>query len=144
MNTIIQFKSKPVATVNALEAEKQKLLVHLKRLARAGETLVQATGYGLADQVLTHALVTTGMAFDLLPTSEGRRLERASVRAITHERYALSLNAGRDCSDDMVLEARDLLKGWPQDGLVQYVLDHEVPVDPVDMPGAASLLRFAS
>jgi hypothetical protein len=144
MNTIIPFKSRKPTTANSLEAEKQTLMVYLKRLARAGETLVQASGHALEDQVLTHALVASGVPFRLVASKNIGR--DRSISTITRERYGLSMNDdrdNRDGMDDMVLEARDLLKGWLDEALVQYVLDHEVPVDPADMPGAASLLRLA-
>ncbi|MEM7291275.1 MAG: hypothetical protein AAF412_13050 [Pseudomonadota bacterium] len=118
------------------QADKLALAVYLKRLVRSGESLVQVTGFGLRDQVLTHALIAANVSFEIVGEEGSRTPLRDSLRQITLDRYGLlPADALVYDADVMVLEADDVLSGWHENDLVQYVLDHEVPVDSRDMPG---------
>ncbi|MDJ0614891.1 MAG: hypothetical protein QNJ29_14580 [Rhizobiaceae bacterium] len=128
MNNVLPFKKKPAAPAFDLNSEALSVVLHLKRLKRSGEVVHQSTSFELADQVLTHLLITAGVDFDLF--EDGSARGRESIRSITSDRYGLKLIFGSNG-----LAARDLLAGWSIDALVQYVLDHEVPVDPRDIPG---------
>ena len=145
MNNVLQFKIRSEASGFSLNAEVQSLLINLKRLARCGETLQQASGFNLADQVLTHALVAASVPFEIAMTNEAMRPQRQSISAITRDRYDLQFSKDDVCdADTMVLEAKDVLHNWDETALVQYVLDHEIPVDLLDMPGKPSSTRLAS
>ncbi len=129
MTNILPFIKKIETPAFALEKQALSVVLYLKRLQRSGELLHQHTEFEIRDQVMTHLLVTAGVEFDLLEAPSPAP-ERASIRSITRERYGLALKPGSDGVD-----AKELLVDWPIDALVQYVLDHEVPVDPRDMPG---------
>lgn len=132
MNTILPFIKLPKANLFSVDEQALSMVLHLKRLKRSGETVHQLTGFGLADQVMTHLLVTAGVPFDLI--ARDLPADRDSIRVITAERYGL---AHVDEGEGLV--ADDLIDGWPVEALVQYVLDHEVPIDPRDMPGFTEL-----
>lgn len=110
------------------------------------------TGFSLADQVLTHALVTSRanveFVIDLDVTKKTNILE--SLRDITRETYGLELHKrlSNDVSTVLVSDnvdkyiAKDKVRNlltinpladWTARQLVDYVLAHEVPVDPADM-----------
>ena len=132
MNSILPFIKQPKAEFFLVDEQALTLVLHLKRLKRSGESVHQTTGFGLADQVMTHLLVTSGAPFDLIVRD--LPADRDSIHAITVDRYGLV-----DVSEGEGLIAADLLAGWPIEALVQYVLDHEVPIDPRDMPGFSDL-----
>lgn len=137
MNNIIQFKSGGQGAGFSLENEILALTMHLKRLVRSGESLFQKSDLGLADQVLTHALIAAGTSFGVSGEEGSPGKSRETLASITYDRYGVEIGTdGSAPADAYVLVASDLLKHWPEDALVQYVLDHEVPVDPRDMPGA--------
>ena len=120
---------------------------------------VLATSFSLSDQVLIHALVSNGRV-PPLHCSQAITADKASLKAITAERYDLKFQS----SDEPVVSIEkfkeptttqepakfiaidrknsiiniDLLADWTTEELVSYVLDHEVPVDPCDMPGFIS------
>lgn len=128
MNKILPFKKPSQAEAFSLDKQALSAVLHLKRLKRSGETVHQETGFGLADQVLTHLLVRAGVAFDLIVNNLPS--DRNSIQSITADRYGLDI-----VSDAQGLDAEHLLANWSVDALVQYVLDHEVPADPRDFPG---------
>ncbi len=113
------------------------------------------TGFSLADQVLTHALVSTranvDFVIDLDASKKANVLE--SLCYITRETYALDLkkrlsngveavlvsdNVDRYIAKDKVhnLLTINPLADWDARELIEYVLAHEVPVDPADMLAA--------
>ncbi len=94
--------------------------------------VVQLTGYRLDDQVLTHALVSAGVSVVPLVRTKHSTASRASIAEITNDRYDLKKT---ETSRTTSVSAETFLGGWSKSELVQYVLDHEVPVDPLDMPG---------
>lgn len=110
------------------------------------------TSFTLADQVLTHALVTSRanveFVIDLDASKKSDVLE--SLRDITRETYALEFknrlskgieavlvsdNVDRYIAKDKVhnLLTINPLADWSARALVDYILAHEVPVDPADM-----------
>lgn len=123
----------------------------LQYLQQNGHKPLFRSAMTLADQVITHALVALeGGKGDVrfVDVSSARE----SLGRITQERYALVFEApGADRSglvistDGRLVETGAESGGlrvnpvadWPVARLIAYVLDHEVPVDPCDMPGIA-------
>ena len=119
------------------------------------------TSFTLADQVLLHALIKNKIDVTIVnavgQSAKDRNLE--SLIGITRDLYGLEFS-GEDAGEaDVALvtvatggkdgkfigkdQASKLmtinpLADWSYDALVGYVLAHEVPVNPADMPGAAS------
>lgn len=107
--------------------------------------------FGLSDQVLTHALVSSNLIGSNLQTEARKQVgTRESLARITEERYAVSFRSEGATDADLVIAGTgelvrtDPITGtlivnpvadWTEDQKVSYVLDHEVPVDPADMPG---------
>ncbi len=110
------------------------------------------TGFSLSDQVLTHALVTTRANIEFvidLDASKGKEALR-SLQKITRETYDLEFKHRLSSGVEMVFDSnpsdryiskdkvRNLLTinplaDWNSKALVEYVLAHEVPVDPIDI-----------
>lgn len=128
MTNILPFAKKSNAPVFSIDEEALSAVLYLKRLKRSGETVHQTTEFGLVDQVMTHLLVTAGIEFDLIVNE--RLSDRQSIRSITVDRYGLEVQ-----NKSQGLDASSALQHWPVEALVQYILDHEVPVDPRDIPG---------
>ncbi len=119
------------------------------------------TSFSLADQVLTHALVTSRanveFVVDLDADKKSDVLE--SLRDITRETYALELKKRLSKGVEAVLVSDNVdhyiakdkvhnlltvnpLSDWTAKDLVEYVLAHEVPVDPADMAAIQPELKF--
>ena len=121
----------------------------LQYLQQNGHKPLFRSAMTLADQVITHALVALeGGKGDVrfVDVSSARE----SLGRITQERYALAFEApGADRSGIVISTDGRLVEtgggglrvnpvaDWPVARLIAYVLDHEVPVDPGDMPGIA-------
>ena len=110
------------------------------------------TGFSLADQVLTHALVTgrANVEFVIDLDAAKKKAVLESLREITRETYALELKKRLSKSVEAVLVSDNVdryiakdkvhnlltinpLADWTASQLVEYILAHEVPVDPADM-----------
>ncbi len=110
------------------------------------------TGFSLSDQVLTHALITSRakveFVIDLDADKNPEVLE--SLHSITQETYALKFdkrlskhvaavlvsdNVDKYIAKDKVRNLLTInpLADWSSKDLIEYVLAHEVPVDPADM-----------
>lgn len=110
------------------------------------------TSFSLADQVLTHALLTSRanveFVIDLDATKERDVIER--LQEITRETYGLDLkrrlskgveavlvseNIDKYIAKDKVLNLLTInpLADWSASDLVNYIMAHEVPVDPADI-----------
>ncbi len=110
------------------------------------------TSFSLADQVLTHVLITNRanveFVIDLDANKKGDVLE--SLRDITRETYALEFKKRLSKGVETVLVSDNVdhyiakdkvhnlltinpLADWTARDLVDYILAHEIPVDPADM-----------
>lgn len=110
------------------------------------------TSFSLSDQVLTHALLTSRanveFVIDLDAVKKQDIIE--SLKEITRETYGLDLkrrlskdveavlasdNVDTYIAKDKVLNLLTInpLADWSSKDLVDYVLAHEVPVDPADI-----------
>ncbi|MEM9278127.1 MAG: hypothetical protein AAGA76_06110 [Pseudomonadota bacterium] len=117
------------------------------------------SGFTLADQVLTHALVSNKTRFETVLLAGGTRsgANHESVQNITRDLYDLKFKDGLSNDIELVLATDHPGKGefierdskgttllvnpladWSNEKLVEYVLAHEVPVNPEDMPGFSS------
>ena len=120
-----------VEFASEFDRKRERLMQRMSRLTRQEAEIVQESGFALADQVVTHALVSAGAK--RLVIEDQSQPAKAGVREITLDRYGLKLGSSRA---GLKVSASSVLKGWSNADMVQYVLDHEVPVDPADMPGA--------
>lgn len=111
----------------------------LEEVRAVEDPIVQMSRFGLADQVLTHTLMQSGLSFELYPVAG---THKASLIEITSERYDLVLREGLH-PEAFVVDAQKLLGDADHAQLVQYILDHEVPVDPDDII-ADDFYRLAS
>lgn len=149
--------SSPAATTKSLIQRMARfdLEDRLELIGNEYGTMGFRTGFGLADQVLTHAIITSSanveFVVDLDATKSSGVLR--SLKEITRETYALDFKAKLSDEVETVLEStqsdhyiskdkvRSLLTinplaDWNQKALVEYILAHEVPVDPADMLAA--------
>ena len=94
--------------------------------------VLQRTEFTLADQVLSHMLVSLGIDVHLEAKTRSAK-KRWSTARLTLERYDLKLSQPGLVTSADILASANLLFDWSHEDLVQYVLDHEVPVDPQDM-----------
>lgn len=115
-------------------------------------TLGFRTGFTLADQVLTHALITTRSqveyVVDLDAPKNAAMLE--NLKTITRETYGIRFDKRLSNDVEAVVtsydekqytaadKVRDLLAinplaDWSDRQLIAYALAHEVPVDPQDI-----------
>lgn len=134
MTNILPFFRRIKETTKQSGSNEMSLLIMLKRLVRSGEKLVQVSEFKLADQVLTHAIVASDVAFDLVKRNGSYGDVHSSLSSMTAERYGLTFQVAEDVSqNDTELDASILLKNWSREELIQYVLDHEVPVNPADI-----------
>lgn len=110
------------------------------------------TGFGLADQVLTHAIITSRANVDFVVDLDAKKSSSVlrSLKDITRETYALEFKSRLSDDVETVLEsaqsgtyiAKDKVRNlltinpladWNRKALIEYILAHEVPVDPADM-----------
>ena len=130
----------------------------IELLENAFAKIVFRTRFSLADQVLLHALVSSRAKVSIVSLIDldcvGPTL--ASLVGITKDLYGLELGSEAAKDVDLVLSNDvqsevggefirpdpfgdahriHLLADWRRDQLVEYVLAHEVPVNPEDMPG---------
>lgn len=110
------------------------------------------TSFSLSDQVLTHALLTNRanveFVIDLDATKKRDVIE--SLKEITRETYGLDLkrrlsndveavlvsdNVDKYIAKDKVLNLITInpLADWSTQDLINYIMAHEVPVDPADI-----------
>lgn len=115
------------------------------------------TSFALADQVLTHALVTSRanveFVIDLDATKQPELIK--SLSDITRETYGIDLQSRLSKDVEAVLVSDNVekyiakdkvhplltinpLADWSDQDLVDYVLAHEVPVDPSDIAALQS------
>lgn len=110
------------------------------------------TGFTLADQVLTHALVSERSNVEFVLDLDARK-EKAvleNLKTITQETYGIHFNKRLSAEVDAVLTSDDVgqysskdkvrqvlainpLSDWSTKALIEYSLAHEVPVDPQDI-----------
>ena len=123
----------------------------LEYISRVGSGHLLVSRFRLADQVIAHGLVTVLQGRDVFRyAAASHDLSRESLRRITEERYGLSFGGELPMRGDVVVAGDgplvqvDKASGaivinpvadWSADQLIAHVLDHEVPVDPRDMPG---------
>jgi hypothetical protein len=133
----------------------------LELLRNSFEGIVFRTRFTLADQVILHGLVSSHSRVKVLKDSENmaRDAELKSLVGISREVYGLAFDEQVADEAQLLIDSRirvgrktsfagrDALTGltainpvadWSDEALVQYVLDHEVPVHPADMPGSAA------
>ena len=118
------------------------------------------TSFSLADQVLTHALITNRSNVEFVIDLDASKSENVleSLCNITRETYALDFKIRLSKNIEAVLVSDNIdkyiakdkvhnlltinpLADWTSAQLIGYVLAHEVPVDPVDMLAAQSTLK---
>ena len=118
------------------------------------------TGFSLADQVLTHALVTGRANVEIVIDLDAAKKKDVldSLREITRETYALEFKKRMSKGVEAVLVSDNVdqyiakdkvhnlltinpLADWTSAQLVEYILAHEVPVDPADMAGIQPELK---
>ncbi|MEO0909630.1 MAG: phosphoadenosine phosphosulfate reductase family protein [Pseudomonadota bacterium] len=149
------------------DAKTKNLVQRLKRfdladrlelIANTFDGLVLRTRFSLADQVLAHALVSNQIKVKFVADTKSVKAGSDTLRKITIETYGLDFNAGEASKDDTVISSAEFSKeytdfigqeaiskqlqvnpiiDWSYQELVDYVLAHEVPVNPADMPGFA-------
>lgn len=116
------------------------------------------TSFSLADQILTHALLTSHsnveFVIDLDAVKSNNMIQ--SLQRITQETYGLDLKRCLSSDVKIVLTSSDVgeysskdkvrnllainpLADWDTKKLIEYVLAHEVPVDPADIHNLQSL-----
>jgi len=88
------------------------------------------TSFSLADQVLTHALLTSQANVEFVIDLDANKQSAVinSLREITRETYGLDLK--RRVHNLLTINP---LADWSARDLIDYVLAHEVPVDPADI-----------
>lgn len=110
------------------------------------------TSFSLSDQVLTHALLTSRANVEFVVDLDAVKKQDVieSLKEITRETYGLDLkrrlsngvetvlvsdNVDKYISKDKVLNLLTInpLADWSSKDLVDYILAHEVPVDPADI-----------
>lgn len=146
--------AKPSAKTKSLIQRMARFDLHdrLELIGNAFETFGLRTSFTLADQVLTHALVSSGakveFVVDLDATKEAHIVK--SLQTLTRETYALTFNKRLSEKVETVLVsdnvdkyiAKDKVKNlitinpladWTSRELIDYVLAHEVPVDPAEI-----------
>lgn len=118
------------------------------------------TGFSLADQVLTHALITNRSDVEFVVDLDASKPKKVleSLRNITRETYAFDLKKRLSKNIEAVLVSDNVdkyiakdkvhnlltinpLADWTSAQLIEYVLAHEVPVDPTDMFAAQPSLK---
>lgn len=131
----------------------------LEFLTNSFDNITMRTQFSLADQVLLHGLVSIGANVDFVTIAVSNNANTQSLIKITQDAYDVSFENNMDSATQLLLDSniriakktsfagRDAVSGviainpladWSQAQLVQYVLDHEVPVNPEDMPGFVS------
>lgn len=110
------------------------------------------TSFDLADQVLTHALITSRANVEFVIDLDATKNESLlrSLQTITKETYGLDFKKRFSSKVDAVLTTGDIgdyvskdkvrnllainpVADWTSKELVDYVLAHEVPVNPQDI-----------
>jgi len=110
------------------------------------------TSFSLADQVLTHALLTSQANVEFVIDLDANKQSAVinSLREITRETYGLDLKRRLSKGVEAVLVSDNVdkyiakdkvhnlltinpLADWSARDLIDYVLAHEVPVDPADI-----------
>lgn len=134
------FKDQPNRKAN----QDMLLETRLKAIAQSGRPISFVSSFSLADQILTYALISSGLRdVTQFRTDMALTSAKGSLRSITEERYAVTFETRGDTDGKtksgspkpVRLTSSDILGDWSQSSLVAYVLDHEIPVDPFDMPG---------
>lgn len=118
------------------------------------------TSFSLADQVLTHAMISSRanveFVVDLDATKQNTIIE--SLSDITRETYAIDFKKRLSTGIEAVLVSDNVdryidkdkvhnlltinpLADWNTKSLVEYILAHEVPVDPADILAAQPELK---
>jgi len=130
----------------------------IELIANTFGNIVFRTGFSLADQVLTHALVSARLNVSFIKSDANEKPDAnlASLQQITADLYGLRFDDRIDENAEIIISADEFtgkksgyigkdaqtmliqvnpVSDWSYEELVQYVLDHEVPVNPADMPG---------
>jgi len=110
------------------------------------------SGFTLADQVLTHALVSTRSNVEFVVDLDAKKEPGVldTLKEITRETYGLVFKRRFSSKIEVVLTADDVgeytakdkvrpllainpLADWSNGQLIEYALAHELPVDPADI-----------
>ena len=149
------------------DAKTKNLVQRLKRfdladrlelIANTFDGLALRTRFSLADQVLAHALVSNQIKLKFVADTSSAKPGTDTLKKITVETYGMDFGADEVGKEGTVISSAEFSKeytdfigqeaiskqlqvnpviDWSYQELVDYVLAHEVPVNPADMPGFA-------
>ncbi|MEM9332896.1 MAG: hypothetical protein AAGA53_16365 [Pseudomonadota bacterium] len=154
--------SKPDAKTRNLIQRMRRfdLLDRIELIENTFNKIVFKTRFSLADQVLLHALISSRANVRIVSLIDLQSASSTvqSLIGITKDLYGLALEGNALSNVDLVLAVDGMnedgtefiqsnpfdtahrinpLADWSQEQLIDYVLAHEVPVNPDDMPGVS-------
>lgn len=118
------------------------------------------TSFSLADQVLSHAIISSGANVEIVVDLDATKKKDVlqSLRDITRETYAINFEKRLSKHVEAVLVSDNIehyiakdkvhnlltinpLADWTTKSIIEYILAHEVPVDPADILAAQPELK---